>query len=233
MIPMIDFHSHILPNVDDGSRSVDESLRLLDLLRDQNVSSVVATPHFYANEQSVEKFLQRRQEAYEVLAKQMSSDHPIIRLGAEVHYYPGISRLDDLRALCLDGTRVLLLEMPMTHWTDYTIKELLDMVNSRGVTLVLAHIERYRQLQDKRLLERLLHAGVLMQVNATFFVERRTRHRALKLLGNQMLHFIGSDCHGIKIRPPHMGEAMDIIGKKFGDSFLREMNEFATEMISV
>lgn len=233
MIPMIDFHSHILPNVDDGSHSVDESLRLLDLLRDQNVFSVVATPHFYANEQSVEKFLQRRQEAYEVLSKQMRPDHPIIRLGAEVHYYPGISRLDDLRALCLDGTRVLLLEMPMTHWTDYTIKELLDMVNSRGVTLVLAHIERYRQLQDKRLLERLLHAGVLMQVNATFFVERRTRHRALKLLGNQMLHFIGSDCHGIKIRPPHMGEAMDIIGKKFGDSFLREMNEFATEMISV
>lgn len=121
----------------------------------------------------------------------------------------------------------------MTRWTDYTVKELLDMVNSRGVTLVLAHIERYRQLQDARVLDRLLRAGVLMQVNATFFTERLTRHRALKMLGNQMIHFIGSDCHGIRVRPPHMGEAIEIIGKKFGEGFLSQMNEFASEMISV
>ena len=233
MITMVDFHSHLLPSVDDGSRSVEESLQLLDMLRDQHVSTVVATPHFYANEQSVHKFLQRRQKAYEELVQQRQPDHPHIRLGAEVRYYPGISHLDDLRSLCLEGTRLLLLEMPMTRWTDYTVKELMDIVNARGVTLVLAHIERYRQLQDIRLFERLLQAGVLMQVNATFFTERWTRHRALKMLGNQMIHFIGSDCHGIRVRPPYMGEAMGIIGKKFGDEFLSQMNEFATELISV
>ena len=232
-MPMVDFHSHLLPGIDDGSRSVEESLQLLDMLRDQYVSTVVATPHFYANEQSVHQFLQRRQAAFEELSQWRQADHPHIRLGAEVRYYPGISHLDDLRSLCLEGTRLLLLEMPMTRWTDYTVKELLDLVNSRGVTLVLAHIERYRQLQDMRLLERLLQAGVLMQVNATFFTERWTRHRALKMLGAQMIHFIGSDCHGIRVRPPHMGEATEIIGKKYGDNFLSQMNRFATEMISV
>lgn len=230
---MVDFHSHILPGVDDGSRSVEESLQLLDMLREQQVSAVVATPHFYANEQSVQEFLSRRQAAYETLSAQMQPDHPPIRLGAEVRFYPGISHLEELRSLCLEGTRLLLLEMPMTRWTDYTVKELLDMVNSRGVTLVLAHIERYRQLQDARVLDRLLRAGVLMQVNATFFTERLTRHRALKMLGNQMIHFIGSDCHGTRVRPPHMGEAIEIIGKKFGEGFLSQMNEFASEMISV
>ena len=230
---MVDFHSHILPGVDDGSRSVEESLQLLDMLREQQVSAVVASPHFYANEQSVQEFLSRRQAAYETLSAQMQPDHPPIRLGAEVRFYPGISHLEELRSLCLEGTRLLLLEMPMTRWTDYTVKELLDMVNSRGVTLVLAHIERYRQLQDARVLDRLLRAGVLMQVNATFFTERLTRHRALKMLGNQMIHFIGSDCHGTRVRPPHMGEAIEIIGKKLGEGFLSQMNEFASEMISV
>ena len=62
---------------------------------------------------------------------------------------------------------------------------------------------------------------------------KRTHHLALKLISEQKIHFIGSDCHGIRVRPPYMGEAMGIIGKKFGDEFLSQMNEFATELISV
>ena len=61
---MIDFHSHILPCLDDGSKSVDESIKMLKTLASQGVKKVVATPHFYANDESIEQFLNRRDEAF-------------------------------------------------------------------------------------------------------------------------------------------------------------------------
>ena len=63
----IDFHSHILPKIDDGSRSVEESVKLLDLMAQDGVSVVAATPHFYCSKTSIHRFLDRRAEAYEKL----------------------------------------------------------------------------------------------------------------------------------------------------------------------
>lgn len=64
---MIDFHSHILPGIDDGSASVEESLKLLEMLAEQGVKTVVATPHFYPDRTSVSDFLRRRDAAYQRL----------------------------------------------------------------------------------------------------------------------------------------------------------------------
>ena len=60
----IDFHSHILPGIDDGSRSVEESVELLDMMAADGVDIVCATPHFYMHEISIEKFIKRRNEAW-------------------------------------------------------------------------------------------------------------------------------------------------------------------------
>lgn len=109
---MIDFHSHILPGMDDGSQTVEESLTLLEMLRAQGVDTVAATPHFYARENSPEVFLRRRREAWERLNARLTPGGPQVLLGAEVRYYRGISRLEELHRLCLSGTHVLLLEMP-------------------------------------------------------------------------------------------------------------------------
>ena len=79
---MIDFHSHILPGIDDGSRNVEESLLLMTEMREQGVSTVIATPHFYADEQPVDTFLRRRTEAYDHLMARQTPDMPQIRLGA-------------------------------------------------------------------------------------------------------------------------------------------------------
>ena len=64
---MIDWHSHILPEMDDGSKDVSESLLMLDSLRDQGIESVVATPHFYANDEPVETFLERQKASFDLL----------------------------------------------------------------------------------------------------------------------------------------------------------------------
>ena len=230
---MVDFHSHILPSIDDGSESVEESVQLLDKLSQQGISQVVATPHFYADQRTIERFLTKREEAYNRLRDRIKTDHPQIRLGAEVLYYPGISRLDGIEKLCIEGTRVLLLEMPVARWSDSTIREVIEIAVSYNLTLVLAHIERYVFLQHPGVLEELLNNGVLMQVNASLFTDWFTRRKGFKLLDNHAMHLLGSDCHGVRNRPPQMGEACHILSKKYGNDILVQMKAFAKELLSV
>lgn len=230
---MVDFHSHILPGIDDGSKNPEESIRLLNMLGRQGVTRVVATPHFYADQRSVDRFLMRRQEAFAQISDCIQRHHPQIDLGAEVRYYPGISRLEGLDRLCIEGTRVLLLEMPVSRWSESTLREVLEIAVSHNLTLVLAHIERYVFLQRPGVLEELLNNGVLMQVNASFFTEWYTRGRACKLLERHAVHLLGSDCHGVRTRPPQMGEATRILRKKYGEEFLEQMSAFAEGLITV
>lgn len=73
---MIDFHTHILPKTDDGSRSTDESVKMLLALKEQGIDAVAATPHFYANDESVEDFLKRRQASFEALKAPLPTECP-------------------------------------------------------------------------------------------------------------------------------------------------------------
>lgn len=228
---MIDFHSHILPGVDDGSANVEESIALLNLLADQGVECVVATPHFYANHESVEEFLSRRQAAYNTLKSNLPECSPQIVLGAEVRYYEGISRMSNLRSLCMEGSKLLLLEMPMGSWTEYTIRELIDISCSTGVKLVLAHVERYWTSQKRSVWDRLLDNDILMQVNAGFFNRFGTRLKAINLLATHTVHLIGSDCHNLTDRQPKIRQAFDRIEKKLGAGFVSRMNEFSSSLL--
>lgn len=228
---MVDFHTHILPSIDDGSRSVEESIELMQMLRDQGVQTVLATPHFFADRESVDDFLLMRKAAYDELCAELPQGMPRILLGAEVKYYSGISHMDGLKKLCIGSSRLLLLEMPMSKWTEYTIKELIDLSSSRGITLVLAHIERYMDFQDSGTLSRLLESGILMQANATFFTSFRTRRRALSMLRKGAIHFLGSDCHRVLTRPPYIGDAVSAIEKKKGRDFVALMTEYAGNML--
>ena len=69
---MIDWHSHVLPALDDGSHSIAQSLEMLTMLKEQGVDTVIATPHFYANDESVEKFLERRERSARALKRTLS-----------------------------------------------------------------------------------------------------------------------------------------------------------------
>lgn len=224
---MIDWHSHILPQMDDGSRSVSESLEMLDLMKSQGVECVVATPHFLANEESVSEFLRRRNESYKLLLESMSEKHPHVICGAEVKYYSGIGRMEELERLTVEGTKLLLLEMPVAKWTEYMIKELIELSRTRGLIIVMAHIERYMAFQSKKDIERLIDSGILMQVNAGFFQKLGTRHKAMNLLASGKIHFLGSDCHNMTLRPPNIDAAYSLIGKKFGKEYLCQMDEYA------
>lgn len=216
---MIDFHSHILPGMDDGSRHVEESLALLRLLADQGVTTVVATPHFYADRESVDAFLERRRASLLALTDALQTVEPFgvpaILLGAEVRYYAGIGHMEDIRRLCVEGTKLLLIELTMSTWSEYTVRELVAMASGGKVRPMMAHLDRYMGFQKSATLERLYESGMLMQFNADLFVEKK--RRALSMFRKGMIHALGSDCHDPVVRPPRMGEAHTAIAKKYGE----------------
>ncbi len=228
---MIDWHSHILPGVDDGSHDLGESLTLVDMLAAQGVNTIVATPHFFANDETVENFIKRRNVAYQDLKEVLNPNAPEILLGAEVRYYSGISRMTDLKKLRIEGSNLLLLEMSMSKWTEYTIRELIELASIKDITLVLAHIERYYSFQSNSVWDRLYENGVLMQVNATYFNDFYTKRKALKQLANGNIHFLGSDCHNTKTRAPQMDKAFQVVKKKLGKDFISQMNGYGYSLL--
>lgn len=230
---MIDWHNHVLPKMDDGSHNVAESIAMMQAQAAQGVTTVIATPHFYANDESVASFIHRRSRAAEQLREQWQDNLPQLRLGAEVHYYPGISRMEDLSALCIEGSKLLLLEMPMSRWTDRMVRELIELSGRDGICLVLAHIDRYLSLQDKEVWPRLLENGILMQTNASFFSAFTTKRKALALLREGYIHLLGSDCHNMTSRPPRIGKAFDIIKKRCGVDYLCQINEFGYSLFDI
>lgn len=226
---MIDFHTHILPNVDDGSKGVEESAFMLTRLFEQGVNKVIATPHFYANDESVDEFLLRRNAAFEKLSKNGCDVSKII-LGAEVRYYDGISHLQDLKKLRIEGTRFLLLEMPFNKWTDYAINEVIDIANRGKISLVLAHIDRYLPIISKSVIAKLSANGVLFQANSSFFDSFFKASNAIKMLKENKIHFIGSDSHNMSDRSPNMNYAINVIKKKLGNDALVEYIVFSNNL---
>ncbi len=227
---MIDFHTHILPAVDDGSRSIDESLLMLRALSEQNTKKVVLTPHFYADNESVDSFLNRRNEAYELLKAKAPPDSPNTVLGAEVRYYAGIGHLQELKKLRIDGTKLLLLEMPFSHWTEHSLSEVLDIAGRGNITLVLAHIERYLPFITGNIFQRLADNGVLFQANASFFDGFFKSAKAIKMLKKNRIHFIGSDCHNASERRPNMTTAFQTLNRRLGEYAAKKFFDYGNQL---
>lgn len=230
---MIDWHTHILPGMDDGSRDVAESISLIKMQVSQGIDTVVATPHFYANDETINSFLDRRKKSLELLKSELPDTSPKILLGAEVRYYQGISRMADLNALRIENSKLILLEMPISTWTEYMIRELIEMSGKSEVKIVLAHVDRYLNFQKTGIWDRIFKSGILIQANASFFNDFSSKRKALALLRKGNIHFVGSDCHNIASRPPQIGKAFDIIKKKFGKDYLQQMNEYGYSLLEI
>lgn len=200
---MVDFHTHILPGIDDGSRQTEESLELLRLERASGVDTVVLTPHFYASQNSPEGFLERRTRAWDRLCQQLEPGMPQLKLGAEVQYFEGIGNVEELSSLCIEGTNLLLLEMPFCQWDDRMLRTVMDLHSYGGVRIVLAHIERYRKEQPKELWKELRDFGILAQVNASFFDGFFQGRTARAMMKDRQFQLIGTDCHNLHSRKPN------------------------------
>lgn len=216
---MIDFHMHVLPGIDDGSKDVAMSVRMLRASAAYGVDTVCATSHFYAQDNSIDRFLARREAAYGRLMAGVDGryDLPELRLGAEVLFFTGISAVDGLERLCLEGTDLLLLEMPFIRWTDHILREV-AAIQRRGIQPVAAHIERYMSIQPRKLMDEFFGLGTYIQCNASFFTSRKTARHALGMLRRGQIQFLGSDAHNMAGRAPDLGAALAVIDRKLGAS---------------
>lgn len=211
---MIDFHSHVLPGIDDGSQSVKESLRMLAASAEQGVSCMAATPHFYPLETCPERFLERRARAAELIQAAWRPEFPKLLMGAEVCYFEGAGHAGELEALRIEGTSLLLLEMPLCTWSKRMAADVTGFQRRTGLIVLLAHVERYLHMQRRAVWDELLEAGVLMQCNAGFFFRWSTRRKAMRLFDAGRVHLLGSDCHNMAERPPRMSDALKAMGDR-------------------
>lgn len=229
METVIDMHSHILPEMDDGSASLEESLGLLALEAEQGIHRLVATPHFYAHHDSPDRFLKRREKAWETLAAALENrpDLPAVELGAEVRYFAGMSNSEALSSLTVGGGRYLLLEMPAAPWTETMYREMEAIYNKQGIIPVVAHVDRYiGPLRTHGIPKRLADLPVLIQANAVFFLRPATAGMALRMLKADQIHLLGSDCHNLQSRKPRLGEAVELIRKKLGGEAIDRIREY-------
>ena len=234
---MVDLHTHILCGVDDGARTVEDSLQMLRMEREQGVDTVVLTPHFYRDRQRPEHFLDARKRAAETLFGAVDAldaaekeTMPQMILGAEVAWRPNMSQWEDLDAFCIAGTRNLLLELPFVPWDAHLCNALYDLMNRTGVTPILAHLERYIPLQDKGQVREILSLGLPAQITAQQFLHHRTRGNALKALKN-WAYVVATDCHDCKDRKPAMADAMAVVQKRLGRHTVEALDETARSLL--
>ena len=231
---LTDFHSHILPGIDDGSASLEESLALLRLEAEQGISHVIATPHFYPQRDEPERFLERRARAQAKLWEAVrGEDLPRITLGAEVYFFRGMSEWEQLPQLTIRETSSILIELPPPPWPDTVYQELERIWLNRGITPIIAHIDRYiGPFRTYDIPRRLAELPVLVQANAEFFLERSTAPMAMRMLKGDQIHLLGSDCHNLSSRKPNLGMAVQRIERKLGKTVLSRMQGYEDSVLS-
>ena len=230
---MIDFHTHILPGIDDGSKSVEESLAMLAMEEEQGISYVVATPHFYPQRDDPQTFLKRRNGGVKTLRAQRKPDMPAIIPGAEVYFFRGMSESEILQSLTIGNSPYILIEMPMPPWSEDFYRELEEINRKQGLIPIIAHIDRYvAPLRTRGIPERLAQLPVLVQANAGAFGKEGMASLALKLLKEDKIHLLGSDCHNMRDRKPNIAAAQQYINQKLGRDYLAKMHGYERQVLS-
>ncbi len=211
-----DLHTHILPGMDDGCKNTSESLAVLKSEFAQGAAGIAATSHYYPKE-SISDFLDRRRISWEMLKDELAAEMPDavqrIKLGAEVYYHRGLATDPDLPKLCLGKSNYLLLEMPFKQWSSTVLRDVEMILNTRGLNVIIAHLERFLKLTDKSTMRALLDMNVIVQVNTGNYLRFGTKRKALKMLSDGTVQLLSSDTHNSSERPPNFGAAIDAIKK--------------------
>lgn len=237
---MIDIHSHIIFDVDDGPKTLEDSRRLLEESYRQGVRTIISTSHrrkgmFETPEEKIAANFKQVQD----LAKQVADDLTVL-YGAEIYYTSDIlKKLEEGTFPSLGGTKYVLIEFSMnTPYKD--IHSALGNVIRLGMIPVVAHIERYHCLEnDEDKVSELINMGCYMQVNSSNVLKPKLfgdRYKFMKkrvqfFLERDLVHFVASDMHNLDDRPPYMQKAYQIVAKKYGAARAEELFKTNQEIL--
>ena len=206
---MTEYHCHILPGIDDGAKDVETSLAMIEMMKAQGVERIVATSHFYAHrEKSVAEFLKKRQAAFDKIRDKAAVKE--IYIGAEVAIENGISELADIEKLAVEGTRMILLELPYRAYSKWMSEEIYNIGAEFNLNVMLAHVHRYLEYYSKDELEGILSTKAVMQINNEAFAGWREKKLVKRIIDDEKRFAFGSDAHNLDDRKPNW----DLLKKK-------------------
>lgn len=208
---LINIHSHILPEIDDGARSTQMALDMLKESWNQGVEKVILSFHFYPeNHQQKEK----AENQFRSLQDEITGNMPKVYLGNEIMYDSNsLAYVKSGRASTLAGSKYVLLEFKPSDSIEI-IHGAIREFKLNGYRPIIAHAERYESISDMSALIKIIDSGGYIQINARNFLtekltfgEKRRRKSLIKLLQLGLVHFIADDCHDLKERGPCLGLA--------------------------
>lgn len=223
---MLDFHTHLLPAVDDGSRTADESLELMTALNELGFDSAILTPHFYPYKEPLTDFVRRRDEAFAAFEK-TGTQKMTLCTGCECFMHEYLFHSEDITPLCIAGTPYLLIELSYRREDGENMLKLTDkLVSTYNVTPVLAHIERYPYImKDERFLLNFMSLGCLAQTNLKSFSEFFLRKKLADYLNKGYITFLGTDTHRLPFNVKAHTKAVEYLEKSFGPEWRDEFRE--------
>lgn len=219
---MIDIHSHILPQVDDGSNSFSDSIKMIENSLKQGINHIILTPHALSPYMDC-KFKDEIIPLFNDFKQQVKKLGININLylGQEVSYHPRIfDYLKNDQLLTLNNSEYLLLELPYESRLE-KMDELIYNLNCYNYQVIISHVERYRYYSFKDLVE-LKKLGVLFQINANSLNKKNTNYKkTMRLLKKNLVDFISSDVH--HNRENNMKLSFDLVVKKFGQAYAKKI----------
>lgn len=216
---MLDMHTHILPNVDDGSKSLDISRGLLKEEIEEGITKVILTPHQNKNNLNKKELIEKF-NSFKESVKDLNIE---LALGSEIYYYQGLK--DDLmkdKILTMDNSKYILVEFSTR--IEENIGDILYDLSLTGFKIILAHIERYPYLKMTDYDE--IHKYAKIQVNSKAILDKNYKKQMKYLLKNDLIDFIASDCHDLDRRNVEFKEALKFLEKKYKGTYLRVTKDF-------
>jgi len=215
---MIDMHSHILFGVDDGPKTIEDTLRILEQAVQEGVTDMIATPHafsphFHVSRNEIEGQIELLKDVVRAASIPVE-----LHTGQEVRLCENlVEKLLMGEALTLANSRYLLLELPTQSVPAYTVN-IIQSLLGEGYIPIIAHPERNRAIAEKpERLERLVRHGALAQITAGSVAGhfgRNVQKLSLQLIEANLIHTYGSDVHNVTTRPPLFEKGLDYLEKK-------------------
>lgn len=228
---MIDFHSHILPGIDDGSKNIEQTRQILLEAKEAGFDKIISTSHYAYDCYEVPEY--KRKQMISELNEE--NGFPEIILGSEIFItYNIVDLLKEYKASTINGTNYVLFELPLRN----EIPNLRDVVNrlkENNYRLILAHPERYSVVQNNfNYLYELQDMGILFQSNyasITGYYGHAAKSTVKKMLKNELVSFLGSDVHRPETIYPLLPKAFKKIGKIVSEDYLEDLTTNNAEAI--
>jgi protein-tyrosine phosphatase len=225
---VIDIHTHIIPDLDDGPPDMETSVSMGRLAAEEGITAVIATSHSEESAAVGLEGMRGRLEAVRAAWGEAGLDLRL-ELGVEIYLRPDTpADLKSDKLWALAGSRYILVELPYQPWPTYTERVLFDL-QLAGYVPILAHPERYTAIQaDPNVMHALAERGVLGQVTAGALVGDHgspIRRCAETLVRHGMIQFLSSDAHGLTLRKrmPHLKQALRVVEGLVGPEMARAM----------